>query len=117
MFYFDPMYFVFALPALILAMFAQWRVTSAVNKYSRVQTARGQTGARVARALFDYHGLQDVAVERGGGLLSDHYDPRTSTHRLPPPCPTLLAWRRRCPRCWPTFSFSPFRAAAAKPRP
>ena len=84
MLYFDPMYFVFALPALILAMFAQWRVTSAVNKYSRVQTARGQTGARVARALLDYHGLQDVAVERGGGILSDHYDPRTRTLRLSP---------------------------------
>ena len=84
MFYFDPMYFVFALPALILAMFAQWRVTSAVNKYSRVQTARRQTGARVARALLDYHGLQDVAVERGGGILSDHYDPRTRTLRLSP---------------------------------
>ncbi len=84
MFFFDPMYFVFALPALILAMIAQWRVTSAVNKYSKVFTGRGQTGARVARALLDYHGLQDVAVERGGGILSDHYDPRTRTLRLSP---------------------------------
>jgi Zn-dependent membrane protease YugP len=84
MFYFDPMYFVFALPALILAMIAQWRVKAAVNKYSQVFTGRGQTGARVARALLDYHGLQDVAVERGGGILSDHYDPRTRTLRLSP---------------------------------
>jgi len=43
--YFDPMYFVFALPALILAMAAQWRVKAAVNKYSQVFTGRGQTGA------------------------------------------------------------------------
>lgn len=84
MFFFDPMYFVFALPALILAVFAQWRVKSAVSKYSQVFTGRGQTGARVARALLDYHGLQDVAVERGGGILSDHYDPRTRTLRLSP---------------------------------
>lgn len=84
MFFFDPMYFVFALPALILAVFAQWRVKSAVSKYSKVFTGRGQTGARVARALLDYHGLQDVAVERGGGILSDHYDPRTRTLRLSP---------------------------------
>ncbi len=82
--YFDPMYFVFALPALILAMIAQWRVQAAVKKYSQVFTGRGQTGARVARALLDYHGLQDVAVERGGGILSDHYDPRTRTLRLSP---------------------------------
>ena len=84
MFYFDPMYFVFALPALILAMIAQWRVSATVNKYSKVFTGRGQTGARVARALLDFHGLQDVAVERGGGVLSDHYDPRTRTLRLSP---------------------------------
>ena len=84
MFFFDPMYFVFALPALILAMFAQWRVKATVNKYSKVLTGRGQTGARVARALLDYHGLQDVAVERGGGILSDHYDPRTRTLSLSP---------------------------------
>ena len=84
MFFFDPMYFVFALPALILAMIAQWRVKATVNKYSKVLTGRGQTGARVARALLDYHGLQDVAVERGGGVLSDHYDPRTRTLSLSP---------------------------------
>ena len=84
MFYFDPMYFVFALPALILAMIAQWRVSATVNKYSKVFTGRGQTGARVARALLDFHGLQDVAVERGGGVLSDHYDPRSRTLRLSP---------------------------------
>jgi Zn-dependent membrane protease YugP len=84
MFFFDPMYFVFALPALILAVIAQWRVKAAISKWSKVFTGRGQTGARVARGLLDYHGLQDVAVERGGGILSDHYDPRTRTLRLSP---------------------------------
>ena len=84
MFYFDPMYFLFALPALILAMIAQWRVSAAVNRYSRVPTARGLTGARVARAILDAAGLHDVAVERTGGVLSDHYDPRSRTLRLSP---------------------------------
>src|SRR5215467_675845 len=82
--FFDPMYLVFALPALVLAMIAQWRVKAAVNKYSKVVTGRGQTGARVARALLDFHGLQDVAVERGGGFLSDNYDPRTRVLHLSP---------------------------------
>ncbi len=80
--FFDPMYFIFALPALALALFAQWRVSSAVNKYSRVPTGRGFTGARVARSILDAAGLHDVAVERTGGLLSDHYDPRSRTLRL-----------------------------------
>ena len=43
---------------------------------------RGLTGARVARAILDSAGLHDVAVERTGGLLSDHYDPRSRTLRL-----------------------------------
>jgi len=84
MFFFDPMYFVFALPALILAVIAQWRVKATVSKYEKVFTGRGQTGARVARALLDYHGLQDVAVERTGGFLSDNYDPRTRVLHLSP---------------------------------
>jgi Zn-dependent membrane protease YugP len=82
--YFNPMYFVFALPALILALYAQWRVRSAVGKYSRVPTRSGVTGARVARAILDHHGLHDVAVERTRGLLSDHYDPLSRTLRLSP---------------------------------
>ncbi len=80
--YFDPWYFVFALPALVLALIAQARVRSTVNKYSRVFTGRGATGARVARALLDFHGLHDVAVEKSHGLLSDHYDPLSRTLRL-----------------------------------
>lgn len=80
--YFDPMYFVFALPALILAMYAQWRVRSAVGKYSKMFTGRGVTGGSVARALLDAYGLPDVAVEQTRGVLSDHYDPISRTLRL-----------------------------------
>jgi Zn-dependent membrane protease YugP len=83
-FYFDPLYFVFALPALLLALIAQWRVQAAINKYSRVPTGRGATGARVARAILDGYGLRDVPVERTEGFLSDHYDPLHRTLRLSP---------------------------------
>ena len=82
MFYFDPMYFVFALPALLLAMIAQWRVKAAVNKYSRISAGRGLTGARVARAILDNDGLSNVAVQRTGGFLGDNYDPLSRTLRL-----------------------------------
>ena len=84
MFYFNPLYLVFALPALLLALVAQWRVQAAINKYSRVHTGRGATGARVARAILDGYGLQHVAVERTGGFLGDHYDPLSRTLRLSP---------------------------------
>jgi Zn-dependent membrane protease YugP len=84
MFYFNPLYLVFALPALLLALIAQWRVQAAINKYSRVYTGRGATGARVARAILDGYGLQHVAVERTSGFLGDHYDPLSRTLRLSP---------------------------------
>lgn len=82
MFYFNPMYLVFSLPALLLALYAQWRVQAAVNKYSRVYAGRGATGASVARAILDGYGLHAVRVERTDGFLGDHYDPTSRTLRL-----------------------------------
>jgi hypothetical protein len=82
MFFFDPLYIIISLPALLLAFFAQWRVRSALNKYSQVYTGRGATGARVARALLDGYGLNNVGIERANGFLGDHYDPLSRTLRL-----------------------------------
>ena len=84
MFYFDPLYFLFALPALVLALIAQARVQSAIRKYSQVFTGRGMTGGRVARAILDSYGLRNVSVERTNGFLGDHYDPLSRTLRLSP---------------------------------
>ena len=81
-FYFDPLYLLFALPALILGLYAQMKVSGAFNRYSRVRA--GITGAQAARALLDSQGLYDVAVEETRGFLSDHYDPRSRTLRLSP---------------------------------
>lgn len=84
MFYLDPLYLILALPGLLLGLWAQARVRGTFNKYSKVQTARGLTGAQVARFLLDQEGLQDVQIEETQGLLSDHYDPRTRVLRLSP---------------------------------
>jgi Zn-dependent membrane protease YugP len=82
MFYFDPMYFVFALPALLLALYAQLRVSSAYGKYSKVTNSRGLSGLDAARWLLGAGGLSHVNVEGTPGRLSDHYDPRSKTLRL-----------------------------------
>lgn len=75
----------FALPGLILGLWAQARVKGAFNKYSKVRTARNLTGAQVARALLDQEGLSHVYIEEAqGGMLSDHYDPRSQVLRLSP---------------------------------
>lgn len=84
MFYFDPMYFVFALPALLLALYAQFKVQSAYSKYSRTPNWRGISGLEAARLLLSASGLGRVNVEGVPGQLSDHYDPRAKTLRLSP---------------------------------
>ena len=80
----DPLYILFSLPAILLALFAQARVKANFAKFSKVATMRGVTGAQVARSLLDSNGLQQVKVERAKGFLSDHYDPRTKVLRLSP---------------------------------
>lgn len=77
-FYFDPMYFVFAMPALLLAMWAQWKVSSAYEKYTRVRNARNLTGVQVAQYLLRANGL-NLDVKGTPGNLTDHYDPRDKT--------------------------------------
>ncbi len=77
-FFFDPLYLLFALPALLLAMFAQWKVSSAYNKYSQVRNAKNLTGQQVAAYLLRANGL-NLDVSGTPGQLSDHYDPRDKT--------------------------------------
>lgn len=81
---FNPMYFVFALPALLLGLWAQFKVKSAFAKYSRVGSTVGLTGAEIARRMLDMSGLYNVQVEMTQGMLSDHYDPTSRTLRLSP---------------------------------
>jgi Zn-dependent membrane protease YugP len=81
---FSPYWLLFALPGLVLALWAQSRVKGAVKKYGQVRTARGVTGAEVARSLLDSQGLYEVNIEESKGMLSDHYDPRKKVLRLSP---------------------------------
>lgn len=82
-------------PALILAIWAQYKVKSTYAKYSRVGTRAGLTGYDVARRILEDSGIavdlpggvgrrggQSCGIERVGGDLTDHYDPRSRTLRL-----------------------------------
>jgi hypothetical protein len=82
MFLWDPRYFIIALPALLLAFYAQWRVRSTYQKYSRQPNHRGLSGFEVARILLRSAGLDHIQVEETPGQLSDHYDPRKNVLRL-----------------------------------
>ncbi len=78
------MYILFALPALLLGLYAQFKVQRAFERFSRVRTWRGITGAQAARYILDAFGLYDVRVEEVGGFLTDHYDPTRRVLRLSP---------------------------------
>ena len=80
--YIDPYYFMLIVPAMLIALLAQARVSSTFNRYSRVYSHRGITAAQVARNILDENGLYDVQVQRVAGSLTDHYDPRSNVVRL-----------------------------------
>jgi Zn-dependent membrane protease YugP len=71
-------------PAFILGVYAQAKVTSTFKRYSQVASSRGLTGAEAARLVLDGGGLYQVGIEVAGGRLSDHYDPRTRSLTLSP---------------------------------
>jgi len=75
MFYFDPLYLWFALPGLLIGIWAQIKLSHAYGKYSQVPVDSGLSGAEAAREILDQSGLTNVPVEEIPGRLSDHYDP------------------------------------------
>ncbi len=82
MFFFSPMYFVFVVPALLLALYAQARVKGAYAKWGKVANERHLTGLDAAKIMMPPEGLSDISIEGIPGQLTDHYDPRTKTLRL-----------------------------------
>ena len=81
MFFWDPT-FILLIPAIILAAYAQFLVSSRFSQYSRVMSSFGYTGSQLARQLLDNAGLYDIKIERVKGNLTDHYDPRKRVVRL-----------------------------------
>ncbi len=76
------LYLVIVGPALLFAIGAQIKVKNSFNKYSRVMSSRGLTGANAALQVLSYYGIHDVQIERVSGKLSDHYDPKSKVIRL-----------------------------------
>ncbi len=76
MFYpFDPT-FVLLIPAILLALYAQFKVQATYSQMSQVRSKKGLTGAAAGRKLLDASGLSNIGIEQIGGNLTDNYDPR-----------------------------------------
>jgi uncharacterized protein len=83
--FFDSTYLLLMAPALLLSLWASWRTRSAFNKYSKVRTLSGLTGAQAAQRLLDSAGIRDVEIVATRGTLSDHYNPITKKLALSEP--------------------------------
>ena len=82
--WFDPLYFVFLAPALLLSAWASWQVHHAYAVAREIPPSSGLTGAQAAEAILARYGMTPVRVEVTEGILSDHYDPRQKVLRLSP---------------------------------
>ncbi len=80
-YYFDPTYILVLIGA-VLCIWAQARVSSTYNKFSRVRSRTGMTGAQAAQKILQMSGIYDVRIEHVGGSLTDHYDPVHKVLRL-----------------------------------
>lgn len=73
---------ILVIPGLLLGLYAQFKVKSTFDRYSRVRTKSGLTAEQAARALLSRGGSANVTISRVNGSLTDHYDPRSNTLRL-----------------------------------
>ncbi len=73
---FNPTYYLFALPALLLGLYAQYKIKSTYRKYQQERNRTGLSGYEAARRLLTANGLSGVQVQETSGQLSDHYDSR-----------------------------------------
>ncbi|HNW99797.1 MAG TPA: zinc metallopeptidase [Candidatus Cloacimonadota bacterium] len=82
MFFWGDYTFILLIPVLILAFYAQSKVSGAYKKYSQIPNRVGMTGAEAARLILDRNGLKDVVIQPIKGTLTDNYNPRNLTLNL-----------------------------------
>ncbi len=70
------------LPAILLGLIVQIRLSTTYSKYAKIQSRTGMTGYTAARRILDAAGLRQVPIECIQGELTDHFDPRSNVLRL-----------------------------------
>jgi len=82
--FFDPLYFIMMIPAMLIAGWASMKVKSTFSEFANVPTRAGMRGVDIAQRILEHEGIHDVRVEPVQGFLSDHYDSRHKVLRLSP---------------------------------
>ena len=80
-FWLDPTY-ILVLIGVVICMIASSKMNATFRKYSQVRSHNGMTGREAAERILRSQGIYDVRIERVGGNLTDHYDPRNKVLRL-----------------------------------
>jgi hypothetical protein len=63
-------------------MYAQYKVKSTFNKYSKISTNKNMSADEIVRNLLTENGINDVDVQKIKGKLTDHYDPKKKVLNL-----------------------------------
>lgn len=79
---YDIQYLMYLLPGMLLAMYAQAKIKTNFETYSKISNSKGLTGEMAARQILSSYHIDDVRVERVKGSLTDHYDPTQNVLRL-----------------------------------
>ena len=80
-FFFDPTYILIII-GMVLCLAASAHVNSTFNKYSRVRSNSGMTGAQAAQRILESQGIYDVSIRHISGNLTDNYNPSTKVLSL-----------------------------------
>ena len=75
MYYYGFEYFIYLIPGILLALYAQAKISSAYEKYGSINSKINISGAQAARKILDASGLYDVEIKMIGGRLTDNYNP------------------------------------------
>lgn len=78
----DTTYIIYVLPALVFTLIAQWGVTSAYKKASKINTSSMKTGAEVAERILSAAGITNVSIVPISGEMTDNFNPKTNTVSL-----------------------------------
>lgn len=82
MFYFNPQYLLYMLPAILAMLAAQVYVNSAYRKWGNIPTSSGSTGLDAVRRILSISEMNEIPIQQVPGNLTDHYDPRVKELRL-----------------------------------
>ncbi len=81
-YYYDTSYFLYMIVTLAVSMYAQIKVQTTFNKYSKVKSQGGLTGEQAARKVLLRDNVGDVSISHISGNLNDYYDPRENVIKL-----------------------------------